>query len=105
MYIFIDEKLHSFWFLAHFPQVHNKKKIILDCVSRGALTSWLTMQSPCKYPKPELVKSYTLSIVLGYLFNKYAPFPLLPTFPGICENYYFSALHPRAQYIDVTDTI
>lgn len=68
MYIFIDEQLYSFWFLAHFPQVHNQK-ITLDHVSSGALMSWLTMQIPCKYPKPELVKSYTLSIVLAYLFK------------------------------------
>lgn len=25
MYIFIDEQIHVFWGLAHFPQVHNQK--------------------------------------------------------------------------------
>lgn len=25
MCIFIDEQLHLFWFLAHFPRVHNQK--------------------------------------------------------------------------------
>lgn len=31
MYIFIDELLHLFWFLAHFPQVHNQKNHTGPC--------------------------------------------------------------------------
>lgn len=45
------------------------KKITLDHVSRGAHMSWLIVQNPCKYPKPEFQEVNTLEIVIGYLFK------------------------------------
>lgn len=68
MYIFIDELLHLFWFLAHFPQVHYQKNHT-GPYKQGSTLELTDSAESLQVSKPEIQEVNTLEIVLGYLLK------------------------------------